>query len=240
MTTDIPAWFGRTFPAPYPVDLLPNLRARLSGTAARLDEAVRGRLPETLSLGPPGKWSAEEHVWHLVEIEALWLARVEDFLAERHQLTPANLTHRKPAEAEPGAGPLADALREFRAARTRLLKRVDGLDPSRFTLALPHPRLRTPMRLADHLNFVAEHDDHHLAHILALRAQYVKLDRSWIQGIETEPAKRALVAGLQGFAAETGASLIAEGIETAAQLDAVRALGIAYGQGYLLGRPGDL
>ncbi len=79
-----------------------------------------------------------------------------------------------------------------------------------------------------------------LAHILALRAQYVKLDRSWIQGIETEPAKRALVAGLQGFAAETGASLIAEGIETAAQLDAVRALGIAYGQGYLLGRPGDL
>ncbi len=168
MTTDIPAWFGRTFPAPYPVDLLPNLRARLSGTAARLDEAVRGRLPETLSLGPPGKWSAEEHVWHLVEIEALWLARVEDFLAERHQLTPANLTHRKPAEAEPGAGPLADALREFRAARTRLLKRVDGLDPSRFTLALPHPRLRTPMRLADHLNFVAEHDDHHLAHILAL------------------------------------------------------------------------
>ncbi len=79
-----------------------------------------------------------------------------------------------------------------------------------------------------------------LAHILALRAQYVKLDRSWIQGIEAEPAKRALVAGLQGFAAETGASLIAEGIETEAQLDAVRALGIAYGQGYLLGRPGDL
>ena len=79
-----------------------------------------------------------------------------------------------------------------------------------------------------------------LAHILALRAEYVKLDKSWIQGIDVDPAKRALVAGLQRFAAETGASLIAEGIETQAQLDAVRDLGVAYGQGYLLGRPGDL
>ena len=79
-----------------------------------------------------------------------------------------------------------------------------------------------------------------LAHILALRARYVKLDKSWIHGIETEPAKQALVAGLQGFATETGASLIAEGIETAAQLETIRSLGIAYGQGYLLGRPGDL
>ena len=79
-----------------------------------------------------------------------------------------------------------------------------------------------------------------LAHILALRARYVKLDKSWIQGIEVEPPKQALVAGLQGFAAETGASLIAEGIETPEQLEAVRSLGIAYGQGYLLGRPGAL
>ena len=79
-----------------------------------------------------------------------------------------------------------------------------------------------------------------LAHILALRARYVKLDKSWIAGIDVEPAKRALVAGLQGFAAETGAALIAEGVETRAQLDAVCDLGITYGQGYLLGRPGDL
>jgi EAL domain-containing protein (putative c-di-GMP-specific phosphodiesterase class I)/ActR/RegA family two-component response regulator len=79
-----------------------------------------------------------------------------------------------------------------------------------------------------------------LAHILALRARYVKLDKSWIHGIDVEPAKRALVAGLQGFATETGAALIAEGVETQAQLDAVCELGIPYGQGFLLGRPGDL
>ncbi|HEX4901831.1 MAG TPA: EAL domain-containing response regulator [Acidimicrobiales bacterium] len=76
-----------------------------------------------------------------------------------------------------------------------------------------------------------------LAHILALEARYVKLDKSWIRGIDTDPAKRALVAGLQSFAVETGASIIAEGIETDDQLDTVHRLGIAYGQGYLLGVP---
>lgn len=76
-----------------------------------------------------------------------------------------------------------------------------------------------------------------LAHILALEARYMKLDKSWIRGIDADPAKRALVAGLQSFASETGASIIAEGIETEAQLDTVQRLGLAYGQGYLLGVP---
>jgi len=79
-----------------------------------------------------------------------------------------------------------------------------------------------------------------LAHILALQARYVKLDKSWIHGIDADPAKRALVAGLQSFADETGAAIIAEGIETEAQLDVVRRMGIAYGQGWLLGVPAPL
>ena len=79
-----------------------------------------------------------------------------------------------------------------------------------------------------------------LAHILALGAQYVKLDKSWIHGIDRDPAKRALVAGLQSFATETSSALIAEGIETRAQLAEVRRLGIEYGQGWLLGMPQPL
>jgi hypothetical protein len=45
---------------------------------------------------------------------------------------------------------------------------VEELDASLFTRAIPHPRLKTPMRLVDHLYFVAEHDDHHLARIWEL------------------------------------------------------------------------
>jgi EAL domain-containing protein (putative c-di-GMP-specific phosphodiesterase class I)/DNA-binding response OmpR family regulator len=76
-----------------------------------------------------------------------------------------------------------------------------------------------------------------LSHILALRAQYVKVDRWWIAGIDRDPARRALVAGLQSFAHETDSRLIAEGIETAEELEAVRRLGIRLGQGFLLGAP---
>lgn len=79
-----------------------------------------------------------------------------------------------------------------------------------------------------------------LAHILALHAHYVKLDKSWVHGIDHDPAKRALVAGLQSFADETGAAIIAEGIETESQLEVVQRLGIGYGQGWLLGHPAPL
>jgi hypothetical protein len=42
------------------------------------------------------------------------------------------------------------------------------LDASLFARTIPHPRLKTPMRLVDHLYFAAEHDDHHLARIWEL------------------------------------------------------------------------
>jgi hypothetical protein len=67
--------------------------------------------------------------------------------------------------------PLEQILTDFRAARERLLQRIAELaklDPSLFARAIPHPRLQTPMRLVDHLYFVAEHDDHHLARIWEL------------------------------------------------------------------------
>jgi EAL domain-containing protein (putative c-di-GMP-specific phosphodiesterase class I)/DNA-binding response OmpR family regulator len=76
-----------------------------------------------------------------------------------------------------------------------------------------------------------------LTHILTLGAQYVKVDRSWIKGIDRDPARRALVAGLQNFAVETDAEIIAEGIETPEELETVRRLGIRFGQGFLLGPP---
>jgi EAL domain-containing protein (putative c-di-GMP-specific phosphodiesterase class I)/DNA-binding NarL/FixJ family response regulator len=76
-----------------------------------------------------------------------------------------------------------------------------------------------------------------LRHIFALQPAYVKLDIEWVRGIDRDPVRRSLVSGLTYFAAETGCELIAEGIETEAELKALRELGIQLGQGYLLGRP---
>src|SRR5262249_2598623 len=163
-----PECIWRKFEFSFPVELIPNLQARLRGTPARLDETLRGRSHAVLVAKPEGKWSAQEHAGHLLDLESLWLARVGDYVAASSELTPADLTHRKTDEANHNTRPAEDILAEFRAAREKLLKQVDELEPALFARTIPHPRLKTPMRLVDHLYFAAEHDDHHLAQIWAL------------------------------------------------------------------------
>jgi uncharacterized damage-inducible protein DinB len=166
--SQVPIWFERTFEFSFPVELHLNLCGRLRGAPARLEEALRGRSHETLIRKAPGKWSAQEHAGHLLDLELLWLARVGDYVAASDQLTAADLKNRKTDEANHNSRPLEQILTEFRSSRERLLKRVDELETSLFARAIPHPRLKTPMRLVDHLYFVAEHDDHHLARIWEL------------------------------------------------------------------------
>ena len=74
-------------------------------------------------------------------------------------------------------------------------------------------------------------------HILELRPRYVKLDRALIQGLDTDPARLALIRGLVEFTIASGASLVAEGVETKGECDALRQLGVPLGQGYFFGRP---
>ena len=76
-----------------------------------------------------------------------------------------------------------------------------------------------------------------LHHIRALRPDVVKLDRSLVRGLPTDPVGQAMIAGMVHFARTIGCRVVAEGIETAAELAAVTQLGVTHGQGYLLGRP---
>jgi uncharacterized damage-inducible protein DinB len=161
-------WFERKFEFSFPVELLPNLWARLRGTPARLEETLRGRDRKILISKVAEKWSAQEHAGHLLDLEPLWLARVADYVDATEQLTAADLTNRKTEDANHNGSPLENILAGFRAARGKLLNRVAETDSSLFAHAIPHPRLKTPMRLVDHLYFVAEHDDHHLARIWEL------------------------------------------------------------------------
>ncbi|MBZ6379851.1 hypothetical protein B5C34_13565 [Pacificimonas flava] len=76
-----------------------------------------------------------------------------------------------------------------------------------------------------------------LYHILSLGADIIKLDMELVHGIDRDPARRALSSALVTFANQIGAGLIAEGIETEAELSTVRDLGIQDVQGYLFGKP---
>lgn len=76
-----------------------------------------------------------------------------------------------------------------------------------------------------------------LRHVLALRPAFVKLDQTWVSGIQSDPARQALVAGLGHFARSTGCVLIAEGVETEPELEVLRELAVDLGQGFLFGHP---
>ena len=76
-----------------------------------------------------------------------------------------------------------------------------------------------------------------LRHILELEPEVVKLDRAIVAGIDLDPARQALVAGMVHFANGIGALLVGEGIETDEERDTLIRLGADAGQGFLLGRP---
>jgi EAL domain-containing protein (putative c-di-GMP-specific phosphodiesterase class I) len=76
--------------------------------------------------------------------------------------------------------------------------------------------------------------------ITHVRPLYLKIDISLVSDIDTNLLKQELVSSLIVLAGNINAHLIAEGIETQGELEALRGLGIHIGQGYLLGRPSTL
>jgi EAL domain-containing protein (putative c-di-GMP-specific phosphodiesterase class I) len=79
-----------------------------------------------------------------------------------------------------------------------------------------------------------------LRHTLRLAPDIIKIDISITRNIDTDRGRRALARALITFAEEMSMTVIAEGIETQAEFDALRDLGVGYGQGFFLARPAPL
>jgi hypothetical protein len=152
----------------HPADQSPNVCVRLWGTPARLEEILRKVTTDVLVGKPQEKWSAQEHAGYLLDLEPLWMARIDDFLTDRDTLAVADLGNRKTHEANHNAQELAEILAGFRTARLRLVEHLGTFEPDVLARTRLQPRLKQPMRLVDHLYFVAEHDDLHLAKISEL------------------------------------------------------------------------
>lgn len=76
-----------------------------------------------------------------------------------------------------------------------------------------------------------------LGRLRALPVDYVKIDRSLVAGIDSDPRARAVVAGLLPLAVAVGATVVAEGVESAAEANTLRALGCTRVQGHYFARP---
>jgi uncharacterized damage-inducible protein DinB len=159
----VPRWFDRKFEFTFPAEQYPNLCMRLRGTPARLQELMHEARPADLVRKPGQKWSAQEHAGHLMDLEPLWMSRVEDFMRGGSELTAADLSNRKTEEAHHNERSVQEIVSTFRKARMQLADHLQKIEPATIAHTMLHPRLKVPMRLVDHLFFVAEHDDHHLA-----------------------------------------------------------------------------
>lgn len=76
-----------------------------------------------------------------------------------------------------------------------------------------------------------------LTHVLQLRPDLIKLDRSLIADVSTDPARRSLITALILLSLDLGATVTAEGVETEMELETLMSLGLDNVQGYLLARP---
>ena len=160
-------WTSRQWRLDHPVDMFPFIRERLYGTAPRIAEMTEGISTATLTRRKGEAWSIQEHIGHLIDLDALHEARLDDYLSHLPELRAADMTNRKTYEGNYNAQVLADLLARFRSARVNFIHRLEKID---LNLSALHPRLQQPMRVVDMAFFVAEHDDHHLAKMRELLA----------------------------------------------------------------------
>ena len=162
-------WFDRKFSFDLPLWMYPNIVERLRGTPARAEEIVRNLSPNVLTRREEERWSIQENLGHLLDLEPLWSGRVEDILNGKERLREADLKNRKTHEADHNSSSMQSIQDSFRETRMRFVRMLDELDETSTASSALHPRLEQPMRLLDLIFFVAEHDDHHLAQITRLK-----------------------------------------------------------------------
>jgi hypothetical protein len=156
-------WIERQWSFSAPIGTFPAVLERLGGTPARAAALVAGVPEIVLAKRSNDKWSAKEHIGHLSDLHALDMQRVDEFLAGAEVLSAAEMTNRGTEEANHGATSIARLLQALHDQRQGLVLRLENLTGAEIGATAVHPRLGVKVRLIDWAQFVADHDDHHLA-----------------------------------------------------------------------------
>lgn len=161
-------WFDRKFSFDHLHGTFPSIYERLDGLLVRLESKLETIPTPHLHVRPNNKWSIKEHIGHLIDLEELWIKRVNDFLEGKEILSAADLENTKTHQADHNRTNLADLISSLASARQKLLDACLEIGNEAESLTALHPRLMQPMRAIDLAYFVAEHDDHHLATITGI------------------------------------------------------------------------
>ncbi len=127
-----------------------------------LSQRLLGLDKTLLVTKPQGKWSIQEHAGHLLAIESLWIARLDDFMLSHETLRPWNGTNEETDQAQFNTQLLQQILDDFasiRIAHCRMIRlslhKLDGA-------ACLHPRTGELVTFEEHLQCMWKHDQAHL------------------------------------------------------------------------------
>jgi EAL domain-containing protein (putative c-di-GMP-specific phosphodiesterase class I) len=185
-------------------------------------------------LSAPGARGAQEALERLIEGDGLTMA-VQPIVA-----TTVGRTHAYEALARFQARGTSNPLHWFALADEFGLR--DELELTENSLLEDTPGLHTKISQLQAAGVRFAVDDmgagySGLRQMTTVRPTYMKLDRSLIRGIDADPARGALISALLGYARQTGGHIVAEGVETEAELEALTQLGVELVQGFQVARP---
>lgn len=162
-------WVDRHMPLGLPIDQLPFLLERLHGTPERLRELFRDQPPHKLRTRAVDAWSMFDHAAHLLLVQERFHMRIEEYRALCERLSPIGFEDAENRLRGHASRDTGDMLEEFRLERMAFIAEVRSLPKGILPHRAEHPCRGPGMRITDALYWLAEHDDHHLACIRALR-----------------------------------------------------------------------
>ena len=186
---------------------------------------------ETGLIVPMGRWVVKEACRQMAE----WH---RSFPIEPPLAVSINLSSREIADPE-----LVDFIASA-LAESGLDPRSLRIELTESTILEDYDQMITTLRRLKELHISLEIDDFgtgysSLSRLHEFPFDTVKIDRSFIKGLDLEPESLHLVETIIGLAHSLGLGVVAEGIETREQLERLTTLGCAYGQGYYFAKPAD-
>lgn len=161
-------WFDKKFKFELSNDQFESILDKLKQKPDEIEKIVSPLSEEILNKRIDDKWSIKENIGHLIDLEELHNARIDDFTSKKEVLKPADLQNRKTEEAAHNNTDISELLKKLKEIRKHFISRLSKLDEATRDHISIHPRLNQPMRPIDMAQFVLEHDEHHIQSIKEL------------------------------------------------------------------------
>lgn len=156
-------WMYRRWRFDYPAELHPAVIERLRGTPARATALAEGEPAARLVWRPGDGWSAQRHLGHLADLEALLWSRLDAYERGDAVLPAADMRNAATVDADHDDRPIGEVLELVQRRRAETVERVSAYPRDFFARSAWHERLGIQKRVVDTLTFFADHDDHHFA-----------------------------------------------------------------------------